>query len=583
MSRYILLFFLCLTQQALMMAQHVNKTDAPVSNLVLDSLYRCLDDAIEHSSDFLRAKQERIDDALARSRNVNMLNRFNAWHDMFEEYRSLNNDSALACIDRCIELAGELKRDDLLNTCLMRKTHQYAEAGAYGEALYTISKVQKRQLSGDQHEMYYNVMHHLYGEMAAYSHDNDYKYHCFHIADQYRDSLLAIADTSSMVYIRQRQIMLNNSHDYAKAKEYSDRWLQLTRADTPDYAEMAFFRSETYKGQNDSIQQKYWLCLSALSDLRSGITNQASLWNLAQLLDMEGDLDRSYAYVDYSWRCAKEFNANLRSWQVSNVMTAINDQYKNHIQRANSQLRWLTGGIGLLALILLGMFIYVNRKKRQLTMTRNELAEANDELASLNTQLKENNGKLNDTNAQLSEANGQLQEMNGRLREAIVHLNDSNLVKEEYIGRFLSICSEYIDKLDAYRLKVNRKLKAQQYNDVLRMTSSDQLREDELDELYQNFDTLFLRLFPTFIDEFYALLRPKDRISLGEKRGLNTDLRIFALIRLGISESSKIAEFLRYSPNSIYAYRARIKNKAIGNRDEFEQRVKEIGIAIKKE
>ena len=165
---------------------------------------------------------------------------------------------------------------------------------------------------------------------------------------------------------------------------------------------------------------------------------------------------------------------------------------------------WIYGT--LQALILLGMFIYVNRKKRQLTMTRNELAEANDELASLNTQLKENNGKLNDTNAQLSEANGQLQEMNGRLREAIVHLNDSNLVKEEYIGRFLSICSEYIDKLDAYRLKVNRKLKAQQYNDVLRMTSSDQLREDELDELYQNFDTLFLRLRGRWGAECIALV-----------------------------------------------------------------------------
>ncbi len=563
------------------MAQKASGMKSPVTPTTLDSLYLCLDDAIEHSNDFISTKQKRIADARDRSRNKNALNRFNAWYDMFEEYRSLNNDSAQACIDRCIELARELSRDDLLNTCLMRKTHQYAEAGDYEEGLYTISKVRRQQLSADQWETYYNVMHHLYGEIAAYSHDNDHKYHTFHIADMYRDSLLAIADTTSTVYIRQRQIMLNSAHDYKSALTYSDRWMTQVQADTPGYAEMAYFRSESYRGLKDSTQQKYWLCLSALSDLRSSIMNQASLWSLARMLGQEGDLDRSYHYVDYSWRCAEQFNGNLRSWQVSRVMTVINDQYKNHIQQANSRLRLLTIGIGMLALVLLGMFIYVNRKKRQLTMTRNELREANDELESLNTQLKQNNGKLNDTNAQLSEANGQLKNMNEQLRQAIVHLNDSNLVKEEYIGKFLSICSEYIDKLDAYRLKVNRKLKAQQYNDVLRMTSSEQLREDELEELYQNFDSLFLRLFPTFIDEFNNLLRPEERISLSDHRGLNTDLRIFALIRLGISESSKIAEFLRYSPNSIYAYRARIKNKASGNRDEFEQRVKEIGIAIR--
>ena len=157
-------------------------------------------------------------------------------------------------------------------------------------------------------------------------------------------------------------------------------------------------------------------------------------------------------------------------------------------------------------------------------------------------------------------------------------MNDSNRVKDEYIGKFLSICSDYIDKLDNYRIKVNRKLKAGQQSDLLRMTGSDQLKEDELKELFDNFDDVFLRLFPSFVEDFNALLKPGEEIVPTEKNRLNTDLRIFALIRLGIEESSKIAEFLRYSPNSIYAYRARINNKAAGNRDEFERLVKEIGM-----
>jgi len=110
------------------------------------------------------------------------------------------------------------------------------------------------------------------------------------------------------------------------------------------------------------------------------------------------------------------------------------------------------------------------------------------------------------------------------------------------------------------------------------MTSSEQLKEDELQELLEHFDAVFLRLFPSFIDDFNALLRKDEKIIPADRNALNTDLRIFALIRLGIDESSKIAEFLHYSPNSIYAYRARIKNKATGNRDDFERQVKEIGM-----
>jgi hypothetical protein len=199
----------------------------------------------------------------------------------------------------------------------------------------------------------------------------------------------------------------------------------------------------------------------------------------------------------------------------------------------------------------------VQKKRRQLAVARNELKAANDELALLNAQ-------LSDRNNELSEAN--------------MHLNDSNRVKDVYIGKFLSICSEYIDKLDNYRIKINRKLKAGQQTDLMRMTSSDQLKEDELKELFDNFDDVFLRLFPTFIRDFNALLRPGEQIQPTGNNRLNTDLRIFALIRLGIDESSRIAEFLRYSPNSIYAYRNRVKNKAASNRDEFEQQVKEIGL-----
>ena len=150
-------------------------------------------------------------------------------------------------------------------------------------------------------------------------------------------------------------------------------------------------------------------------------------------------------------------------------------------------------------------------------------------------------------------------------------------MKEEYIGRFLSLCSQYIDKLDDYRKMVNRKMKNKELDELFRMTKSTELKEKEIEELCQNFDSVFLHLFPNFIDDFNALLLPDMQVHPKEENRLSTDLRIFALIRLGIDDSSKIAEFLHYSVNTIYNYRARIKNGAVGNREAFERKVKELG------
>ncbi|MBQ8096488.1 MAG: transcriptional regulator [Prevotella sp.] len=335
---------------------------------------------------------------------------------------------------------------------------------------------------------------------------------------------------------------------------------------------MAYYRSVIYSQQNNVEMQRYWLAQSALTDIRNAIMDQGALWSLAETLISENEnLDRAHRYIDFSWQCLSRFSTHMRAWLVAPVVTSINDEYKQQLRTANNQLVWAIALVSLLAVGLLASLFYVQRKRKQLALARNELKAANDELASVNALLA---GK----NDELQQANGLLQQANEQLRLAVMHLDDSNRVKDEYLGKFFNICSDYIDKLDSYRLKVNRKLKANLYNDLMRMTNSEQLKEDEVKELFDNFDSVFLHLFPTFIDDFNALLRPEERINLPSRNHLNTDLRIFALIRLGIDESSKIAEFLRYSPNSIYAYRARIKNKAAGNRNDFEKQVKEIGI-----
>lgn len=539
----------------------------------LDSLYRVLDAAIDSAAIY---KKQKMDDINALEKQYaaarNDQEKYQFALSLYREYIAFINDSALNYIQVCMECAERMGRKDLQTQSELALANQLADTGFYSEAEIHFKAISKDQLTDDMVITYLKGMNHLYGEMGYYSHDKRLRDQFFSKSAAFRDSLLQILPEDSYGYNALKSVELNNQGKTDEALKCSNKWLKLAKPGSRDYATMSFYRSEIYRNQGDVEMERYWLIMSALTDIRHAIMDQAALWSLANsLMNEEGDLDRAYKYMDFSWECISYFSTHMRSWLVTPILTRINDKYKQNLHQAYTNLIWTIGAISLLVVGLLMLLFYVSKKRRQLAVIRNELKYANDELGELNNQLSAKNNDL-------SEANQQLSDINEQLRQAIIHLNDSNRVKDEYIGKFLSVCSDYIDKLDNYRIKINRKLKAGQQADVLRMTSSEQLKEDELKELFDHFDDIFLRLFPTFIDDFNALLRPGEEIIPTEKNHLNTDLRIFALIRLGIEESSKIAEFLRYSPNSIYAYRARIKNKAAGNRDEFEKNVKEIGI-----
>lgn len=546
----------------------------------LDSLYRVLDAAIDSADVFLQRKTARTDSLrLAYQKAQTDADRFNVAEKVYQEYVPFENDSAIVYQYACIDLAEKMGREDLKAKATVDLAYQLANSGFYNEARIHFSEVPEKYLTGELLDTYLFGLNQLYGEMGYYSHDPRLSQTFHQQAYEIRDSLLERLDTTSTAWISLCTMILNNKNRPEEALAYCDRWLKICQPGSRQYAIMSFYRSEIHKKLGNTEMQRYWLVQSALIDIRNAIMDQGALWSLANsMIRDEGDVDRANKYVNFSWQCLSRFSTHMRSWLVAPVVARINDEYKERLQTANNRLRWTIGIISLLLIGILLSLLYVMKKRHQLAIARNELKVANEELASLNGQLSDKNLELQEANTLLHDANLLLSETNEQLSEAIIHLNDSNRVKDEYIGKFLSICSEYIDKLDNYRIKVNRKLKANQYSDLMRMTSSEQLKENELKELFNNFDTVFLRLFPTFIDDFNALLRPEDRIALSGKNLLNTDLRIFALIRLGIDESSKIAEFLHYSPNSIYAYRARIKNKAAGDRETFEKQVKQIGL-----
>ncbi|MDG2431077.1 DUF6377 domain-containing protein, partial [Flavobacterium sp.] len=270
--------------------------------------------------------------------------------------------------------------------------------------------------------------------------------------------------------------------------------------------------------------------------------------------------DRSYRYIQRSLEDALFCNARLRTYEISKMLPIISGAYQHQNKANQKQLLLFLGSISVLTLGLLFVFFQLFKQMKKLKTAQKELNDANVQLINLNTALQSANAALNETNSSLAE---------------------TNLVKEIYIGRYMDQCSDYIGKLEGYRKKLNVMATAGKMNQLLDAIKSKQFIEAELKEFYQNFDQTFLQLFPDFIPQFEALLTDTELTQPKDEELLNTELRIFALIRLGIKDSAKIAVFLRYSVSTIYNYRSQLKNKAVGPREEFETKVMRIGTNFK--
>ena len=523
----------------------------------LQAIYEQIDDAIDHSPEYVADYERQIEDKrLQYVKATAPEEKYQLAFELYERYKAFMNDSALYYIDEAEQWAIRQNQWDRAGNCRVLRAFQCSTVGYYNEALAFLKSIDKQQLDSIGLRHYYQSQMHVYGELGYYSIIPPMKEQYFKQQTTWRDSLFAQIDHQDQDYLMYRIQELTARDQYVEARKISDQWLSRLNPDSRDYAIACYYR---WMSSDNDDDRKYWLAQSALSDVSHAVMDQASLLSLAELLNADGDLDRSYRYIRFTWDCNNRFNTRMRSWQITPILNVIENNYQQAVDHNTKVLRMSIIVVSILALLVLAALFFVHRRNKQLASARNALKTSNEELASANSLLATQKDELAALNGQLSMVNGQLTE--------------SNRVKEEYIGRFMSLCSQYIDKLDNYRKMVNKKMKNKELDELFQISKSTELKEKELEELYENFDTVFLHLFPNFIDDFNALLLPEVQVQPKENR-LTTDIRIFALIRLGIEDSSKIAEFLHYSVNTIYNYRARIKNGAIGNREQFERQIK---------
>lgn len=456
------------------------------------------------------------------------------YREIFNETYPYSFDKALAALNEAEKIAEGLdlsaRHDVLLGKGLL-----FASAGLFMEAREVFSKIDTTKLNADQLMAYHYDMQRYWKDYKDYSDGkqlaltpmtNRFRY--------YREAYIKETPTSDFWH---KMLEINNMIDcnnYMEAEVKCAALISETATMTHNYAIASYWYGVICEALGRNEEKMHWFIESAIADVSNAVRDNAAISTIAHLL-LSDDIERASRYIQISLEDAMAYNAKLRPWQIARLIPDIEMGYKKERAEAEHKIRLYTIGLSILAGILLlvvGILFFA-------------LSKAN----TANKMLKEQSLKMKEDERELAEANE-------KLRHAIKMLSDANKAKREYIALFLTMCSGYIDKLKKH--------------------ISMEEKEAELKNFYNAFDNAFLQLYPDFVEQFNALLRPQERIVLKKDERLTTELRIFALIRLGITQSSHIASLLRYSVNTIYNYRAQVKNAAIDQDADFEKSVRNI-------
>lgn len=536
-----------------------------------DSLMKKLDSVISHRDRYLAEKQQRLADITGSLATADSeYEKFDVLDSLFNEYHSFSADSAYSVSLKQEEIAAALKDPALAVRAQMHHADILAAIGLYYEALTHINAIDISQVPAGFEPYYYHIKRTIYGNLAQYSEFTPESKYYEALTDAYRDTLLSYHPESSLTHTLIKADQYNFRNMPGKALEVLNAYLDTARITEHQKAICAYNLSESYGLLGDTENQKRQLVISSIADMQSAVREYVSLRQLALLLYKEGDLDRAYEFLTIAVADAAECNARQRMVELTDSYPVINGIYVDKVRAQKRTLERTILIITILSVILVVMLFMMRKQMRRTAQARKKVEESNIMLGELNSKLSKSNSLLNDANFRLSASNASLQEAN----EAIAEISE---LKEVYIGRYMDQCLGYIEKLETYRRNVQKLIAAGKHEELKKFVKTAGSADAEFKEFYERFDATFLNLFPSFVEDFNKLLQPQEAILPKKPGTLTSELRVFALIRLGISDSDKIAKFLRYSLTTIYNYRTKVRNKARGDRSALEAEVMKIG------
>ena len=456
---------------------------------------------------------------------------------IFDGYLKYDVDSALRYAHLKEEIAAGTDDAELRLDAALDLAQRYLISGMYHTALETLNAADTASVrSPGLQATYYQTLNSIYHGMALAAKDPEMatRFRTQELLYQQR-SRAALTEDMLDYYTVNAGIEIENGHP-ERARQLMEERLADERLSLQDRAIVHYWIAKTYREEGDRENELMHYAISANCDQQVPVKASRSLIRLSRILYERGDVERAYSYIVRAYEDATRSDARTALDEINQSQPDIIASYEKLEQRRQRQLKAFLA-VTILILTALGfalLRLYRNHKR--------------------------------------------IGRMQQQILENVERLKESNQIKDTYLGRYLSMFSEHIDALERYRSRLRVTAKSKDLDDILRVLKSDAYIDTERKTLYDEFDATFLGVFPDFVNRLNGLLREEARIGQDLPEGkLSNELRIFALIRLGVTESAQIARFLKKSPSTVYNYRVKLRNAAACDRDEFEKKLMEIG------
>ena len=592
-----------------------------------NKLYERLDSVIAHSADYDVIKEKRLKDIKLGAKFVTAAtDKLRIYEQLANEYSLYVYDSAMVYVQRGISLAKQTGNSDYCNRFLITKASLLIERGFYIEAKESLDKIEISQSDPKQNFLFYCAQSSLYYNLNAHCQKMEFSKHYNELFKEYISKALYYCPKNSAMYYYMKGINLFYSGKSINEISTSlNKAMQMFGPENRMYGRAACVLSKAYGNNKLWEQQRRYLLLAAISDVMSSNNESLALQDVAlSLYKNKNDLDKARKYINQTLKDAHDYNSHLQRVELYANLHVILSAYNEKLQKEAIWKNVTIICILVLLVVIAAVVVYVNRKKDLLKLSEkelkalteelsatnkqqlkdnkalqdsndelmnsnkalqnsndelkynnNELKYNNNELKNFNNELKDSNKALKDSNNELKDSNNELKDSNKALRNSNDELENTNTKRELMANAFIMLCYQYIERLDSQRKLVIRKIKANQQNELLSILSSSKRGTEESQSFFSQFDKIFLSLYPSFVNELNSLLIPEAQIELKEDNELTPSLRVAALVRLGVTESPKIAGILSYSLQTIYNYRSTLKNSAI-DKEHFEENLQKL-------
>ncbi len=519
------------------------------SQVTNEELMRELDVTIRQAPTYDAQKQQKIRQVKQslQTQNNSLYHQFDSYSRLYEEYKIFNYDSAYSYARLLQQTARQLNDSLRITYAKIRIGFTLLSAGMFKETLDTLSQINMKNMPDSVRAEYYSLMGRFYFDLGDF--DNDPYHTPVYVTkgSMYFDSALHYFPENGFdhrYYIGLKNIKSGNRSTALQTFRQLLNGQQLT---DHQLALVASTLSDFYIQNGNTDSAINLLLRAAIADIKSSTKETSAIFNLAGLLYKKKDVKNASLCINQAIADAVFYGARQRKVQVGSILPLIESEKLNMVENQKKVLITYATIVTLLFILVIVLAIVIFRQVKKLKLAQKVISDAHHKEQAINHQLAEVNEKL----------------------------SDANKIKEEYIGYFFNANAEFFNKIERFKKLLEQKISDRKLEEIRFIVNNIDLRKEK-DELLRNFDKAFLKLFPHFVTAFNALFREEDQTALKDDELLNTDLRIFALIRMGIHDSEKIAHILQYSVNTINTYKTKIKNKSLVPNEEFEQRIMNI-------